>query len=62
MTIAPATNDGGYRLSPAQGLQILAISELLRSGELTLSGDDAEKAQEALTDAAQEIALQIGTN
>ncbi len=49
-----------FILSPSQGIQILAISELLRAGGLAIQGDDAETAECALADIAQEIALQFG--
>lgn len=51
------------RISPSQALQIMAISVMLRDGELEIIGNDpehVEKAVEALTDTGQEIALQIG--
>ena len=49
-----------FRLSPDQAVQIMAVSVMLRDGELHLTGDESEKAEEAIIDAGQEIALQIG--
>jgi hypothetical protein len=48
------------KLSPSQALQIMAIGVMLKDGELELAGADAQKAKEAIIDASQEIALQIG--
>ena len=48
-----------FCLSPSQGLQILAVAEMLREGTLHLTGESAYLALVALTDAAQEIALQV---
>lgn len=52
-----------YVLSPAQGVQLMALSEMLRDGELAFRGDDSSdetRAYELLIDVGQEIALQIG--
>lgn len=49
-----------FRISPAQALQVMAVSVMLKDGELQLSGDESEKAEAALIDVGQEIALQIG--
>lgn len=48
-----------FHLAPAQGLQILAVAEMLRTGELTLCGEQASMAEAVLIDVSQEIALQI---
>lgn len=47
-------------LSPAQTVQLMALGVLVRDGDITLSGEDAEKAAELLIDVSQEIALQYG--
>lgn len=47
-------------LSPAQAVQLMALGVLVRDGDISLSGEDAEKAAELLIDVSQEIALQYG--
>lgn len=49
-----------FRISPSQGLQIMAIGEMLRTGELEFKlNGGGETATAALIDVSQEIALQI---
>lgn len=56
---------GDVRISPDQGLRLMALGELVRSGEVIVrSGYDAdedheESAKALLIDVAQEIALQV---
>lgn len=59
MIIEAGANDT-VMLSRSQALQIMAISIMLKDGELEISGEDAATALEALADAGEEIALQIG--
>lgn len=48
-------------LSPSQMVQLMAISVMLRDGDLDIVGEDAELARDALVDAGQEIALHSGS-
>jgi hypothetical protein len=56
---------GDVRLSPMQGAQLMALAELVRSGEVIIrSGYDADEEHEEtvkalLLDVSQEIALQV---
>lgn len=52
-------SDKTYTLSPDQALQLMAISVMLKDGELSLQGDDAELAYNAICDCGEEIALQV---
>lgn len=52
-----------FELSPSQGVQLLALSEMLRCEDLAIRGDEDEAIEAAyalLHDVAQEIALQVG--
>ena len=52
-----------YVLGPAHGRQLLALSVLLKDGELYFRGYDdgsAANARRLITDIGEEIALQIG--
>lgn len=47
-------------LSPSQSVQLMALGVLVRDGEISLTGNDADKAEALLIDVSQEIALQHG--
>jgi hypothetical protein len=51
-----------YRISPSQGVQLLALADMLKRGDLSLRGepDDEQAAASLVADVAQEIALQTG--
>lgn len=46
-------------LSQDQAVRVMAISVMIRDGELTLTGEHAARAQEVLTSVGEEIALQL---
>lgn len=51
-----------FELSPSQGVQLMALAEMLRDQDLAIRGDedeDIEAAYSLLSDVAQEIALQV---
>jgi hypothetical protein len=52
-----------YSLSPSQGIQLLALADLLKRGEIAFRADEERDEQHAaalIADVAQEIALQVG--
>lgn len=52
-----------FELSPSQGVQLMALAEMLRGQDLAIRGDedeDIDAAYSLLSDVAQEIALQVG--
>ena len=54
-----------FSISPSQGVQLMALAELIRTGELVIAmgfdpdEDAADTASKLLLDVAQEIALQV---
>lgn len=55
--------DKSYLLSPDQAIQIMAVSVLLKDGDLTLRGKDQdliEKALSVIECVGEELALQFG--
>jgi hypothetical protein len=53
-------NEADISLPRGQALRIMAISVMMKDGDLELVGDDARMAMEAMSDAGEEIALQVG--
>lgn len=51
-----------YRLSPSQGVQLLALEAMLKEGDVVFRAHDPEaslSARALIADVAQEIALQV---
>lgn len=50
------------RLSPDQAIKLMSVAQLLAAGDIDIRGyeiEEVEAAKAAITDAAQEIALQV---
>lgn len=55
--------DKDFLISPDQAARLLALSEMLRHGDICFRGDEEEDEQTAynlLIDVGQELALQVG--
>lgn len=53
---------GRVTISPSQAIHLMALADVMRSGDLEIQGDDPDEvkaARDVILDVAQEVALQV---